>query len=135
MGIRRRGLLAGLSLLAIAVAVAGCDGSDPSPDATGEFSGIFSYTVDGEAFQEEWVFDLTEGIDGRIDGSGLHGDDFVTIVGSHQHPDIELEFDSERDGYLGKLSGTLSDDGDRIEGTFTLSVVFVAIPVTLERTG
>ena len=65
----------------------------------------------------------------------MQGDDFVVVTGYHDHPTIVLEFEASNDGYLGKLAGALSDDGDRIEGTFTLSVIFNQIPVTLTRTG
>jgi hypothetical protein len=112
-----------------------CDGGNKPPMANGEFSGVFMHTVDQQPFEEDWVFNISERSDGTIEGSGMQGEDFIVVTGYHYHPTIVLEFEASNDGHLGALTGILSDDGNRIDGTYTLRVIFNQIPVTLRRTG
>ncbi len=120
---------------ALVLTVTSCDGADSPPAIDGEYSGVFMYTVDDAPFEEDWVFNISEGSDGVLEGTGRQGDDFVVVTGSHDHPNIVLEFEASNDGYLGRLIGIVSDDGNRIEGSFTLSIIFNQIPVVLTRTG
>ena len=37
-----------------------CDSGNAAPIANGEFSGVFTYTVDQQPFEEDWVFNISE---------------------------------------------------------------------------
>ena len=113
---------------------AGCDSSETTtPRIQGEYSASFTYIVNDEPFQETWTVTLSEANDGLVSGSGLQGSEAVAVMGSHDHPDVSLDFVSDKDGFIGTLTGTVMQDGDVIEGRYNFSIVFVDIPITLRR--
>lgn len=123
-----------ICVAALACAVPACDSSDPSiPSIQGEYSASFTYVVNDQPFQENWTVTLSESADGMVAGSGLQGSEPVEIMGSHDHPDIELDFVSDKDGFIGTLTATVTDDGSVIEGRYNFSIVFVDIPLTLRK--
>lgn len=114
--------------------MAACDSSDPSiPRIEGDYNARFTYVVNDQPFQESWTVTLSESADGMVAGSGLQGSEAVEVMGSHDHPDIELDFVSDKDGFIGTLTGTVTGDGSVIEGRYNFSIVFVGIPVTLRK--
>ncbi len=120
-------------LLLIVAASLACDGSTSIPEVSGDFSGNFVYTVNDQPFQEIWQVTLDEDSEGRVDGAGTQGSEQVDVEGRHDHPDVTLDFISRKEGFIGTLTGVLSDDGRMIEGTYNFSIVFVNIPLTLRK--
>ena len=62
--------------------------------------------------------------DGRLSGIGdvqvRDSSEFevlLTLSGRHEHPSVHLQLNAEASDSTFRLSGTASDDGDRIEGT------------------
>lgn len=123
-----------LPILLLVAAPLACDGEATPPDLAGDFAGNFVYTVNDQPFQELWQLTLDEDSDGRVTGSGLQGSEQVDVEGRHDHPDVTLDFISRKEGFVGTLTGMLSDDGRIIEGTYNFSIIFVSIPLTLRKT-
>jgi hypothetical protein len=113
---------------------AGCDsGMDDPPLVRGRYDATFTYTVEGETYQEPWTLTLDEAGVGEVNGTGLLGVTSVVATGTHTHPELSLTlFDDDGSGQ-GILTGLVSGDGRRIEATYRFSFFFVDVPVTLER--
>jgi hypothetical protein len=97
----------------------GCDSneSDPDPIVTGTYSDVIS--LSGLAVNFQMTFSET---DGSVSGNGTMGvpagSVALTASGTHNHPSISLTFSST--GFTDfNLSGTVSEDGDRITGTLS----------------
>ena len=131
----QRHILRFAAVAALTGLAAGCDGSEVSvPRIRGDYSGSFTYVVNDQPYQESWTVMLDEGQDGTVFGSGSQGSEPVEVTGSHDHPDVSLDFLSDNDGYIGTLAGSVTDDGTLIEGRYNFSIVFVDIPVSLRKT-
>ncbi|GEM_PF-5478109 len=119
--------------LFVALLLAGCDGGAlEAPPVVGRFEGAFGYAVDGAEFSEPWSVRLHEN-DGRIAGAGALGTTPVTVAGEHRHPDVTLRFTDASGDFAGVFSGLLAADGAALEGTYTLSIIFVNAAVVLRR--
>jgi len=120
----------------------GCDSAEPAvPELSGRFEGSFTYIAPpgpffpGGEVSEDWSLSLRETADGSVSGNGKLGADAVTASGSHEHPEVVLEFVDGAGNALGRFSGTLSDDGSVLDGVYNLYLFFVDIPVTLNLAG
>ena len=129
---RRIGAITGAVLL-IAWLGAGCDGGAfEAPPLDGRFEGAFVYAVDGAEFAEPWSVGLRER-NGRIAGEGALGTTPVTVEGEHHHPDVTLHFTDASGDFAGVFTGLFTSDGTALEGTYTLSILFVDAAVVLRR--
>ncbi len=128
-------------VLLFGILLAGCDSAeDPPPELQGRYDGTFRYTAPpgpfsgGGEVSESWVLMLGEKAGGDISGVGNLGDDFtVTVTGTHDHPDVTLEFTDGQNAFAGRFTGTLSDDGRVLEGVYNFNFFFVNNPVTLTQ--
>lgn len=119
----------------------GCDSAeDPPPVLQGRYDGTFTYIAPpgpffpGGPVSESWVLTLTENGRGVVSGAGTLGDEMpVTISGSHDHPDVILDFTDDQGDAAGRFTGTLSDDGQQLDGVYNFTIFFANNPVTLAR--
>ncbi len=129
-------------VLLFGILLVGCDSAeDPPPELQGRYDGTFTYTAPpgpfsgGGEVSESWVLMLEEQAGGDISGAGNLGDDFpVTVTGTHDHPDVTLEFTDSQNAFAGRFTGRLSDDGRVLEGVYNFNLFFVNQPVTLAQT-
>ncbi len=109
------------------VGTSACDSSDPSDDAPPTLNGTFGGTVAGTNDSVSVRIVLAEGSASPIGGKAISGAGTITtpsevasfaVSGSYVHPlfEIDLQFG---DRPPGTISGTVSDDRDRITGTIT----------------
>jgi len=128
-------------VLLFGILLAGCDSAeDPPPELQGRYDGTFTYIAPpgpfsgGGEVSEAWVLMLEEKGRRDVSGAGNLGDDFpVTVIGTHDHPDVTLEFTDGQNAFAGRFTGTLSDDGRVLEGVYNFNFFFVNNPVTLTQ--
>ncbi len=120
---------------------AGCDSAeDPPPELQGRYAGTFTYIAPpgpfsgGGEVSEAWVLMFEEKGRGDVSGAGNLGDGMpVTLSGTHDHPDVRLEFTDTQNAFAGRFIGSLSDDGRVLEGVYNFNLFFVNHPLTLTQ--
>ncbi len=128
-------------VLLFGVVLVGCDSAeDASPTLAGRCEGTFTYTAPpgpfsgGGEVSESWALMLEEKGGGDISGVGDLGDSVpVTVSGTHDHPDVTLEFTDGQNAFAGRFTGSLSDDGRVLEGVYNFNLFFVNHPLTLTQ--
>ena len=69
-----------------------------------------------------------------VSGAGNLGDGMpVTVSGTHDHPDVTLEFTDGQNAFAGRFTGSLSDDERVLEGVYNFNLFFVNHPLTLTQ--
>ncbi len=122
-----------LCILVAVVTFAACDSDNPVSDLTGVYTANFVYTVNDVPYQESWSIELSESPNGEVTGAGFQGSEAVTVTGRHDHPEVVLDFVSEKDGFIGTFTGDMTDDGTILEGAYNFTVIFVNIPMMFRR--
>ena len=127
-------------ILICGVLLAGCDSAEePPPVLQGRYDGTFTYIAEpgpffeGGPVSQPWTLSLEEGADGPVTGFGSFGPMPVSVSGRHDPPDVTLEFSDDQNDFAGRFTGTLSDDGRVLDGTYTFRLFFVNISVMLRR--
>lgn len=119
----------------------GCDTNEsPPPELRGRFEGTFTYIAPpgpfspGGSVSEEWVLSISEDGSGNVAGSGtLTVAVPVTVAGTHDHPNVVLDFTDDEGGSAGRFTGTLSNDGKMLDGVYDFGLFFADDPLTLTR--
>lgn len=128
-------------VLLFGVLLLGCDSAEDSPpELQGRYAGTFTYIAPPGPFSgggevaEAWVLMLEEKGRGEVSGAGNLGENMpVTLSGTHNHPDVTLEFTDGQNAFAGRFTGSLSDDGRVLEGVYNFNLFFVNHPLTLTQ--
>ena len=123
-------------VLLFGILLAGCDSAEDSPpELQGRYDGTFTYTAPpgpfsgGGEVSESWVLMLEEKGGGDISGAGNLGDGMpVTVSGTHDHPDVTLEFTDGQNAFAGRFTGSLSDDERVLEGVYNFNLFLCQPP-------
>ncbi len=131
-------LLTTVLIILLGIASARCDSAeDPPPALQGRFEGTFTYIAEpgpfspGGPVSQPWVLTLQEDTRGGVTGTGRLDKTPITVTGTHDHPDVTLEFTDDQAAFAGRFTGTLSRDGRVLDGVYNFTFFFVNNPLTL----
>ena len=133
-------LRAAVLIILLGIATARCDSAeDPPPVLQGRFEGTFMYIAEpgpfspGGPVSQPWALTLQENTPGIVTGTGSLDRTPVTVTGTHDHPNVTLEFTDDQAAFAGRFTGTLSRDGRVLDGVYNFTFFFVNNPVMLVR--